>query len=35
MVSVSVKYLDNRTKAVQISQFILTLEKKENWIITK
>lgn len=29
LVSVSVKYLDNRTKVVQISQFILTLEKKK------
>ena len=32
-VSVSVKYLDNRTKAAQISQFDLTLEKDGNWKI--
>lgn len=32
-VSVSVKYLDNRTKAAQISQFDLTLEKDSNWKI--
>ena len=32
-VSVSVKYLDNRTKAAQISQFELTLEKDRNWKI--
>jgi len=32
-VSVSVKYLDNRTKATQISQFELTLEKDGNWKI--
>ncbi len=32
-VSVSVKYLDNRTKAAQISQFELTLEKDSNWKI--
>ena len=33
--SVSVKYLDNRTKAAQISQFELTLEKDRNWKIVK
>lgn len=32
-VNVSVKYLDKKTKAIQISQYILTLEKEENWII--
>lgn len=31
-VSVSVKYLDQRTKATQISQFDLTLEKDSNWL---
>lgn len=34
-VSVSVKYLDQRTKATQISQFDLTLEKDSNWKIIK
>ena len=34
-VSVSVKYLDQRTKAIQISQFDLTLEKDSNWKIVK
>ena len=34
-VSVSVKYLDNRTKAAQISQFDLALEKDSNWKIVK
>lgn len=34
-VSVSVKYLDNRTKAAQISQFDLTLKKDSNWKIVK
>lgn len=34
-VSVSVKYLDRRTKATQISQFDLTLEKESNWKIVK
>ena len=34
-VSVSVKYLDQRTKATQISQFELTLEKDNNWKIVK
>lgn len=32
-VSVSVKYLNQRTKAAQISQFDLTLEKDSNWKI--
>lgn len=32
-VSVSVKYLDQQTKATQISQFDLILEKESNWII--
>ncbi|WP_214613920.1 conjugal transfer protein [Bifidobacterium longum] len=32
-VSISVKYLDQRTKATQISQFDLTLEKDSNWKI--
>jgi len=32
-VSVSVKYLDQQTKATQISQFDLMLEKESNWII--
>lgn len=32
-VSVSVKYLDQRTKAIQISQFDLRLEKDSNWKI--
>lgn len=33
-VSVSVKYLDNRTKAAQISQFELSLKKTDgNWKI--
>lgn len=31
--SVSVKYLDQQTKAVQISQFDLILEKESNWMI--
>ena len=34
-VSVSVKYLDQRTKAIQISQFDLILEKDSNWKIVK
>ena len=34
-VSVSVKYLDQRTKATQISHFDLTLEKDSNWKIVK
>ncbi len=32
-VSVSVKYLDQQTKATQISQFDLILEKENNWMI--
>ena len=32
-VSVSVKYLDQQTKATQISQFDLILEKESNWMI--
>lgn len=32
-VSLAVKYLDNQTKATQISQFELVLEKVENWKI--
>lgn len=32
-VSVSVKYLDQQTKATQISQFELILEKGDNWMI--
>ena len=34
-VSVSVKYLEQRTKAIRISQFNLTLEKNSNWKIVK
>ncbi|MCO7126048.1 conjugal transfer protein [Sporolactobacillus shoreicorticis] len=34
-VSVSVKYLDQQTKAIQVSQFNLTLEKNRNWMIVK
>lgn len=34
-VLVSVKYLDKQTKAIQISQFDLTLEKDRNWMIVK
>lgn len=34
-VSVAVKYLDQRTKATQISQFHLVLEKDSNWKIVK
>ncbi|WP_208922396.1 conjugal transfer protein, partial [Enterococcus cecorum] len=32
-VSVSVKFLDNQTKATQISQFELVLHKDSNWKI--
>lgn len=32
-VSLSVKYLDQQTKATQISQFNLILEKESNWMI--
>lgn len=36
MVSLAMKYLDQQTKATQVSQFSLTLEKKEgNWRIIK
>jgi len=35
LVSVSVKYLDQQTKATQISQFDLTLHKDSNWKIIK
>lgn len=31
--SVSVKFIDNKTKAIQISQFDLTLQKDSNWKI--
>ncbi|MCO7128210.1 conjugal transfer protein [Sporolactobacillus shoreicorticis] len=34
-VSLSVKYLDQQTKATQISQFDLILEKNRNWMIVK
>lgn len=34
-VSVSVKYLDQQTKATQISQYDLTLHKADNWTIIK
>lgn len=34
-VCVSVKYLDNQTKATQISQFALTIHKDSNWQIIK
>ncbi|SHK42929.1 Conjugative transposon protein TcpC [Clostridium cavendishii DSM 21758] len=34
-VFVSVKYLDQQTKVTQISQFDLTLEKNQNWMIVK
>ncbi|MEA5008173.1 conjugal transfer protein [Clostridium tyrobutyricum] len=34
-VTVSVKYLDQQTKATQISQFNLILEKDINWMIVK
>ena len=32
-VSVSVMYIDNQTKAMQISQYDLTLQKGDNWTI--
>ncbi|WP_434296089.1 conjugal transfer protein [Clostridium sporogenes] len=35
LVSVSVKYLDQQTKAMQVSQFDLVLEKDGNWKIVK
>ncbi|HCR4777400.1 TPA: conjugal transfer protein, partial [Streptococcus agalactiae] len=31
----AVKYLDQETKATQISQFELILEKQDNWKIVK
>ena len=34
-VSVSVKFIDNQTKATQISQYDLTLHKDGNWKIIK
>ena len=34
-VSTSVKYIDQQTKAIQISQYSLTLEKDGNWVIRK
>jgi len=34
-VYISVKYLDQQTKAAQISQFDLILEKKNNWMIVE
>ena len=34
-VSVSVIYLDSVTKAMQVSQFDLMVEKDGNWLITK
>lgn len=36
-VSITVKYLDQQTKATQVSQFELMLENEEsgNWYITK
>ena len=34
-VSLSVKYLDQQTKATQISQYDLTLQKGDNWTIIK
>lgn len=29
-VSVAVKFIDNQTKAIQISQFVLNLQKSDN-----
>jgi hypothetical protein len=34
-VNVSVIYLDYTTKAMQVSQFELMVEKNGNWLITK
>ena len=34
-VSVFVKFIDNQTKAIQISQFELVLHKDGNWKIVK
>lgn len=35
LVQVSVMYLDQQTKMMQLSQFILTLQKNTNWTILK
>ena len=32
-VSVAVKFIDNQTKATQVSQYELTLHKDSNWKI--
>ena len=32
---VTVKYIDETTKATQFSQYILTLEKDTNWMIVE
>ena len=34
-VKVSVKFIDNQTKATHVSQYELTLHKGENWKIVK
>ncbi|MCA0695960.1 conjugal transfer protein [Clostridioides difficile] len=34
-VSTGVKYIDQQTKMIQVSQYKLTLEKDNNWIIVK
>ncbi|MDI3075890.1 conjugal transfer protein [Clostridioides difficile] len=34
-VSTGVKYIDKQTKMIQVSQYNLTLEKDNNWIIVK
>ena len=34
-VSVSVKYLDNKSKMTQISQYVLVLHKDDNWKIVE
>ena len=34
-VSVSVKYLDNKSKMTQISQYELVLHKDDNWKLNK
>lgn len=34
-VKVAVKFLDNQTKATQVSQFELVLHKDSNWKIVK
>ncbi|HEM3651753.1 TPA: conjugal transfer protein, partial [Streptococcus suis] len=33
LVKIAVRYLDNETKIENISQYQLTLEKKDNWKI--